>query len=127
MESFGIATSFPAKVQRTRFTEKGTSRRIIAFASSKAQGATMRSKVGLVLVCAAATAAASCETAEKAPVVNYQNAKWAGNGWRSPQTEPEVIGLYLSREECDAAVAEWASGQAASDFVRAECLPIDRR
>lgn len=83
----------------------------------------------VILVCIAAIAAAACATTEKKPLATDQSAQWAANGWLSAGKEgdPEIIGLYLSREECDAAIAGWMSRQVAGNPVHGECLPIDRR
>lgn len=82
------------------------------------------------LGCIAAIAAAGCATTGENPAAaTDQTAEWAANGWLSPgkESDPEIIGLYLSREECDAAVAEWMSRQVVGNPIHGECLPIDRR
>lgn len=55
-------------------------------------------------------------------------AKWAANGWLSPdrESDPEIIGLYEERADCDAAVEDWMSRQVVGNPVHGECLPIDR-
>lgn len=82
------------------------------------------------LICAAASAASACassslETLEKSSVGEPQ---WAANGWLTPGTdsEPEIIGLYVTREACEAAVDEWMSRQVVGNPIHGDCLPIDR-
>ncbi|MEE2692218.1 MAG: hypothetical protein VX640_11835 [Pseudomonadota bacterium] len=54
--------------------------------------------------------------------------QWAANGWLTPgpSGDPEVIGLFETRGECDAAVEAWMSRQVVGNPVHGECLPIDR-
>lgn len=71
---------------------------------------------------------AACATLgpERAPGPEPQ---WAANGWLTPgpTAEPEIIGLYVTRKECEAAVEDWLSRQVVGNPVYGECLPIDRR
>ncbi|GAB4518410.1 MAG: hypothetical protein Kow00133_03460 [Amphiplicatus sp.] len=76
----------------------------------------------------AGAALAACATPgpERAPSPEPQ---WAANGWLTPGPtgEPEIIGLYVTRKQCEAAVEDWLSRQVVGNPVYGECLPIDRR
>ncbi|MBI1365171.1 MAG: hypothetical protein GC153_04370 [Alphaproteobacteria bacterium] len=71
-------------------------------------------------VCAATVGVAACATASREP-------RWAANGWLTPGMtgEPEVIGVYARRAECESAVNEWMSRQVVGNPIHGECLPID--
>ena len=53
---------------------------------------------------------------------------WSGNGYLSPGPtgEPELIGLFVTKSECQAAIGDWKSRQVVGNPIFAECLPIDR-
>lgn len=77
---------------------------------------------GLLLV--AACASAPKEGAGPAP-----EPQWAANGWLTPgrASDPEIIGLYARRSECETALADWLASQVVGNPVEGECLPIDTR
>ena len=52
---------------------------------------------------------------------------WAANGWLTPgpTSEPEIIGLYHDKQECEDAVEAWMSRQVVGNPVFGDCLPID--
>jgi hypothetical protein len=54
--------------------------------------------------------------------------QWAAVGWLNPgeSGDPEVIGTYLTRAECEAAVADWMARQVVGNPVSGDCLPISR-
>ena len=54
--------------------------------------------------------------------------KWSGNGYLTPgpTSEPEMIGLFVKKSACEAAIDDWKSRQVVGNPVFAECLPIDR-
>jgi hypothetical protein len=62
------------------------------------------------------------ETSSEAP-------KWAAHGWLTPapQGEPEVIGVYEDREDCEAALDDWLQRQVVGNPIHGECLPVDNR
>ncbi len=69
--------------------------------------------------------ASSCATTEpQAP----PEPKWAANGWLSPgrSGDPEIIGTYPTRAECEEAVADWLASQVVGNSIHGECLPIDK-
>lgn len=80
-------------------------------------------------VCAAALAASACASMSEQPESSAGEPQWAANGWLTPDPsgEPEIIGLYMTREACEAAVDDWMSRQLVGNPVHGECLPIDRR
>lgn len=80
-------------------------------------------------VCIAAMSIAACATAAEPTVTAPPEPQWAANGYLSPSStdEPEIIGLFVAREDCEAAVADWMSRQVVGNPVSGECLPIDRR
>lgn len=55
--------------------------------------------------------------------------RWSAHGWLSPDQsgDPEVIGLYAKRAECEEALADWLASQVVGNPISGECLPIDRR
>lgn len=83
----------------------------------------------LVLAAGAAALIAGCASDGPEPPVAYGQAQWAANGWLTPgpTSEPEVIGLYADKSECEKAVADWMSRQVVGNPVYGDCLPIDRR
>ncbi|MEX0645513.1 MAG: hypothetical protein WD076_09390 [Parvularculaceae bacterium] len=90
---------------------------------------TARWTESLGLVCIAASALAACATPEEPALVAPPTPQWAGNGYLSPSStaEPEIIGLFVTREECEEAVADWMTRQVVGNPVSGECLPIDRK
>lgn len=55
-------------------------------------------------------------------------AEYAAYGYLTPgpTSEPEMIGVYDSARECEAAGKAWASRQIVGNPVFIECLPVDR-
>ena len=54
--------------------------------------------------------------------------EWTAYGFIRPGDDnPEMIGMYADRADCDEAVANWMSRQVVGNPVSGECLPIDRR
>ncbi|MBY0423381.1 MAG: hypothetical protein K2Q06_13825 [Parvularculaceae bacterium] len=55
--------------------------------------------------------------------------RWAANGWLTPgpSGEPEIIGVFARREDCEAAVESWKQRQVVGNPIYGACLPIDRR
>ena len=54
--------------------------------------------------------------------------QWSAFGYLSPtpDDDPEVIGLYATKRECEAAAQEWMTRQVVGNPISSECLPIDR-
>ena len=80
--------------------------------------------------CVAALAMAGCATAtDTESGVAQAEPQWAANGWLTPgpSGDPEIIGLFAEREECEAAVADWLARQVVGNPIHGECLPIDKR
>lgn len=79
-------------------------------------------------VCIAATTLVACASSGGAPGADYGEAQWAANGWLSPDRagEPELIGLYVTRRACEAAVDDWMASQVVGNSISGDCLPIDR-
>lgn len=88
---------------------------------------TKRLIFGITSVCIAALSASACATTQEAVVAAPPEPQWAANGWLSPNpdSDPEIIGLYVTRDECEGAVADWMSSQVVGNPVSGECLPID--
>ncbi len=65
---------------------------------------------------------AACATPQNAPP------QWVAHGYLTPgpTSNPEIIGIYQTRAECDAAGKMWMSRQVVGNPVSAECIPIDR-
>ena len=78
-------------------------------------------------LCIAAFALGACATANQA-TTGASESQWAANGWLSPGPtgDPEIIGLYTSRADCEDALADWLSRQVVGNPIHGECLPIDR-
>lgn len=79
-----------------------------------------------------AASLAACATRavdDAAPLDRAAAEQWAANGWLTPgqSGEPEIIGLYITRAECEAALADWLTRQVVGNPVHGACLPIDRR
>lgn len=81
------------------------------------------------LSCAAAFAISACASTNNEDVDVVGEPKWAANGWLTPGPtgEPEIIGLYLKRKDCEEAVRGWMSRQVVGNPIHGECLPIDNR
>ncbi|MGE0409266.1 MAG: hypothetical protein AB7P23_08395 [Amphiplicatus sp.] len=79
------------------------------------------------LFCIAASGAASCATGNRDVPPPAPN--WAANGWLSPGRtgDPEIIGLFTERAECEQAVADWLARQVVGNPIDGACLPIDSR
>lgn len=60
--------------------------------------------------------------------VDGKAARWAANGWLTPgpSGEPEIIGTFARREDCEAAVESWKQRQVVGNPIYGACLPIDR-
>ncbi len=88
-----------------------------------------RRSLELGFVCIAALALGACATAEEPTVAAPPDPQWAANGYLSPSptAEPEIIGLYVARADCEEAVADWMSRQVVGNPVSGECLSIDRK
>ena len=88
-----------------------------------------RHRGALGFVCSAALSIAACATAEEPAVPAAPEPQWAANGYLTPGSteDPEIIGLFVTREECEAAVADWMSSQVVGNPVSGECLPIDHK
>lgn len=85
-------------------------------------------RIGFVLA-AALTLAACATQKERAPdSIGDRAPRWAANGWLSPgpSGEPEIIGTFVRREDCEAAAEAWKQRQVVGNPVYAACLPIDR-
>ena len=84
--------------------------------------------IGAISVCSA-TMLAACATRHAEPGDEVGQAQWAANGWFAPAAsgEPEIIGLYMTREACEDALDAWMSRQVVGNPIHGECLPIDRR
>lgn len=56
------------------------------------------------------------------------NEQWAAHGYLTPgpTSEPELIGVFSSVKECEAAADAWTSRQVVGNPVFAECYPVDR-
>ncbi|WP_425408577.1 hypothetical protein [Hyphococcus sp.] len=70
----------------------------------------------------AALAASACATQP------YAYEEWTALGYLSPAAtgEPEIIGVYESKRECEDAGEAWMSRQVVGNPVSADCLPTDR-
>ncbi len=60
--------------------------------------------------------------------ISSGNGQWAAHGYLKPgpSSEPELIGVYESVKECEAAADSWASRQVVGNPIFAECYPVDR-
>ena len=56
------------------------------------------------------------------------DAQWAAYGYLTPEpsSEPELIGIFNSIKECEAAADAWTSRQVVGNPIFAECYPVDR-
>jgi hypothetical protein len=56
-----------------------------------------------------------------------EESRWVAKGWLTPtpQGEAEVIGLYDSRDDCEAAIDDWLQSQVVGNPIHAECLPTE--
>lgn len=81
-----------------------------------------------VLVCAATFGLVACATDSADGNAEYGEARWAANGWLSPDRsgEPEIIGLFTTRDACEAALDEWLAQQVVGAPISGVCLPVDR-
>ena len=72
-------------------------------------------------VCSAATLLAACAS------TGDSERRWIAKGWLSPtpQGEPETIGVFADRADCEAAVDEWLQSQVVGNPIHAECLGED--
>lgn len=54
--------------------------------------------------------------------------EWTAQGYLTPgpSGEPEIIGIYSTKPECEAAGEAWMSRQVVGNPVYADCLPVDR-
>ena len=54
--------------------------------------------------------------------------QWAAHGYLTPgpTSEPELIGVYDNRSECDEAAEAWTTRQVVGNPIFAECYPVDR-
>ncbi len=70
--------------------------------------------------------AAACATHHSDP--SDADLNWAANGYLSPgrTDDPELIGAYATKAECQDALDEWMSRQVVGNPVSGECLPVDR-
>ncbi|MFQ5563790.1 MAG: hypothetical protein ACE5FO_09505 [Parvularculaceae bacterium] len=81
------------------------------------------------LLSAASGFAVACATADPGgPETGERIPQWAANGYLTPgrTDEPEIVGLYLTKKACEAALDAWMSRQVVGNPVSGECLPIDR-
>lgn len=79
--------------------------------------------------CVAAMLLAACAT-NRSGANGGEQPVWAANGWMAADAsgEPQIIGQYLTRRACRAALKAWMANQ--SDEGKAAsgtCLPIDRK
>jgi hypothetical protein len=53
--------------------------------------------------------------------------RWQANGYLSPgrTDNPEIIGQFANKKDCDAAAKFWMQRQVVGNPIFAECLPID--
>lgn len=79
-----------------------------------------RSSVRSLCIAAAMFAGAGCASIGSDP-------EYAAHGYLSPgpTSQSELIGVYTSRDECEAAADAWASRQVVGNPVYAECYPVD--
>lgn len=86
-----------------------------------------------IAMCALSVMAEGCSTSQNGkferPSDRQAAESWAANGWLTPDPsgEPEIIGLYRTRKECEAAVDGWKARQVVGNPVFGICLPIDNR
>ena len=73
-----------------------------------------------LLLCIFATA---CATSGEAAFEEYAAYGYLTPG---PTSEPELIGIYSSVKECEAAAKEWTTRQVVGNPIFAECYPVDR-
>jgi len=83
-------------------------------------------KAGAASACSASLII-SCATTDGGVVEAQPEPKWSANGFLtlSPDAEPEIIGLYAKRGECEEAVASWLARQIVGNPISGECLVID--
>lgn len=67
---------------------------------------------------------AGCAGTAPAPV---SATGWAAHGYLTPgpTSDPEIIGTFATKAECDAAVNDWMSRQVVGNPVSGDCLPVD--
>ena len=67
-----------------------------------------------------------CSTTGPGPAESAEP-RWAANGWLTPgpSGEPELIGTFARREDCESAVEGWKQRQVVGNPIYGECLPID--
>lgn len=86
-----------------------------------------RNLTGSALVCIAIAVLGACASSGGGEPPG--EARWAANGWLTPDRsgEPVIIGLYVTHKACENALDDWLSSQVVGNPVNGECLPIDRR
>lgn len=54
--------------------------------------------------------------------------RYVAKGWlaETPQGEAEIIGEFVSRADCEAAIDEWLQSQVVGASIHAECLPAEQ-
>ncbi len=69
----------------------------------------------------------SCATGNSVDELGQRTPQWAANGYLTPgpSSEPEIIGLYLTKNACEKAIDDWLSRQVVGNPISGECLPID--
>lgn len=89
----------------------------------------MAMRLGLAATAAATLSACATTTAPSAGDPANGDAQWAANGWLSPDPvgDPEIIGVFARRADCEAAVEAWKQRQVVGAPISGACLPIDRR
>lgn len=69
---------------------------------------------------------ASCATVAPPPL--DPATQWAANAWYSPAPagDPEIIGVFSDRRDCEEAARAWMERQVVGAPVFAACLPLDQ-
>ena len=74
-----------------------------------------------IIFCAVLLSAA-CATSQSDSI------QWVAHGYLTPgpTINPEIIGVYPTRAECDAAGDAWMSRQVVGNPIFAECIRVDQ-
>ena len=69
-----------------------------------------------------------CAMSACATPFSHGNDQWAAHGYLTPgpTSEPELIGVFVSEAECEAAADAWTRRQVVGNPIFADCYPVDR-